>query len=81
MPNTLSDQLENQTKIALNGDFLRVNTKNKRVEASQIMEWYKEDFTMNGKSEIDFINIYRTDKIPSNFKLKYFPYDWKINQQ
>ena len=81
LPNTLSDQLENQTKIALNGDFLRVNTKNKRVEVSQIMEWYKEDFTMNGKSEIDFINIYRTDKIPSNFKLKYFPYDWKINQQ
>lgn len=81
LPRTLNEQLEAQTKIALNGDFLRVNAKKKRVEASQIMEWYKEDFTMDGANEIDFINKYRTDKIPSNFKLKYFPYDWKVNQQ
>ena len=81
LPNTLNSQLDTQTKIALNGSFLRVNAKKKRVEASQIMEWYKEDFTMNGASEIDFINKYRTDKIPNNFKLKYFPYDWRVNKQ
>lgn len=80
-PDTLNSQLDAQTKIALNGSFLRVNAKKKRVEASQIMEWYKEDFTMNGESEIDFINKYRTDKIPNNFKIKYFPYDWKVNKQ
>ena len=80
-PNTLNDQLETQTKIALNGSFLKVNTKKKRFEASQILEWYKEDFTMNGESEIDFINRYRTDKIPNHFKFKYFPYDWKVNTQ
>ncbi|WP_298530698.1 DUF547 domain-containing protein [uncultured Algibacter sp.] len=81
LPNSLNNQLDKQTKIALNGSFLKVNEKKKRIEASQIMEWYKEDFTMNGKSEIDFINTYRTDKIPNNFKLKYFPYDWKVNKQ
>lgn len=81
LPDTLNEQLNKQTKIALNGTFLRVNAKKKRVEASQIMEWYKEDFTMNGKTEIDFINTYRTDKIPNNFKLRYFPYDWKVNKQ
>jgi hypothetical protein len=81
LPDTLNDQLNTQTKIALNGTFLKVNLKKKRVEASQIMEWYKEDFTMNGISEIDFINQYREDKIPNNFKIKYFPYDWKVNQQ
>jgi hypothetical protein len=81
LPNTLNNQLETQTKIAINGTFLKVNIKKERVEASQIMEWYKEDFTMNGISEIDFINQYRQDKIPNNFKLKYFPYDWKVNQQ
>ena len=81
LPNTLNAQLDKQTKIALNGSFLRVNAKKKRVQASQIMEWYKEDFTMNGKSEIEFINKYRTEKIPNNFKLSYFPYDWKVNKQ
>ncbi|XMO85114.1 DUF547 domain-containing protein [Algibacter sp. AS12] len=81
LPTTLNTQLEEQTKIALNGSFLRVNTKKNRVQASQIMEWYKEDFTRNGKREIDFINTYRTEKLGSNFKLSYFPYNWNLNKQ
>lgn len=81
LPATLDDQFEKQTKIALNGSFLRVNEKKKRVEASQIMEWYKEDFTMNGISEIDFINKYRTKKLEGKFKLSYFPYNWNVNKQ
>ena len=81
MPNALNEQLETQTKIALNGTFLKVNTKKKKVEASEIMKWYKEDFTMNGKSEIDFINTYRTEKIPDGYKLSYFTYNWNLNKQ
>jgi len=81
LPNTLNTQLETQTKIALNGTFLRVNPKKKRVQASQIMEWYKEDFTRHGKSEIDFINAYRAEKLEGSYKLSYFPYDWKLNKQ
>ena len=81
LPNTLNAQLETQTKKAINGGFIRVNTKKKRVQASQIMEWYKGDFTMNGESEIDFINKYRTEKLEGKYKLSYFPYDWKVNKQ
>jgi len=81
LPRTLNKQLETQTKLAINGSFIKVNLKKKRVEASQIMEWYKGDFTMNGTSEIDFINKYRTEKIPAKSKLSYFPYNWKVNKQ
>ncbi len=81
MPNTLNAQLEKQTKEALNGSFLKVNTKKKKVEASEIMKWYKEDFTMDGITEIEFINKYRTEKIPDNFKLSYFTYNWNLNKQ
>lgn len=81
LPKTLDTQLAIQTKKAIDGTFLRVNMKKKRVEASQIMEWYKEDFTMNGQSEIDFINTYRTEKLDNKFKLSYFPYNWKVNKQ
>ncbi len=81
LPNTLDAQLEAQTKKAINGNFIRVNAKKKRVQASQIMEWYKEDFTMNGKSEIDFINQYRTEKLEGKYKLSYFPYNWNVNKQ
>lgn len=81
LPSTLEVQLERQTKLALNGNFLKVNAKKKRVEGSEILKWYKEDFTMNGISEIDYINKYRTEKIPNNFKLSYFPYNWNLNKQ
>jgi len=81
LPTTLDAQLQKQTKLALNGSFLRVNTKKKRVDGSEILKWYKEDFTMNGTSEIDFINKYRTEKIPSGFKLGYFTYNWNLNKQ
>ncbi|NJX14866.1 DUF547 domain-containing protein [Tamlana crocina] len=81
LPSTLNKLMDTQTKKALNGDFLMVNIKKKRVEVSQIMEWYKEDFTMNGTTEIDFINKYRTEKIPANFKIKYFEYNWQLNKQ
>ena len=73
--------LETQTKNALNGNFLKINTKKKKVEVSEIMKWYKEDFTMDGISEIDFINKYRTEQIPNNFKLSYFTYNWSLNKQ
>ncbi|WP_299130237.1 DUF547 domain-containing protein [uncultured Winogradskyella sp.] len=81
LPNTLNTQLDVQTKKAINGEFLKVNTKRKKVEASEIMKWYKEDFTMNGKTEIDFINTYRKDKISDDYKLSYFPYNWSLNKQ
>ena len=81
LPNTLNQQLEEQTTLALNGSFLKVNTKKKRVEGSEILKWYKEDFTTNKMSEIDFINTYRKEQIPTNYKLTYFPYNWNVNQQ
>lgn len=81
LPTTLETQLEEQTKLAINGRFLKVNVKKKHVEGSEILKWYKEDFTMNGMSEIDYINKYRTEKIPNNFKLSYFPYNWNLNKQ
>lgn len=81
LPSTLDAQLESQTKKAINGSFLKVNIKKKRISASKIMEWYKEDFTMNGKTEIDFINTYRTEKVPVKSKLSYFEYNWNLNKQ
>ena len=82
IPNTLESQLQKQAKLALNGTyFIKVNTKKKRVEGSKILEWYKEDFTKNGMTEIDYINTIRTEKIPTDYKLSYFEYNWKINKQ
>ena len=82
LPNTLEEQLQKQAVLALNGTyFIKVNAKKKRVYGSKILEWYKEDFTMNGMTEIEFINKYRKEKIPAKYKLTYFEYDWNVNKQ
>jgi len=81
LPDTLDAQMDKQTAIAINGSFIKVNAKKKRVEGSEILKWYKGDFTMNGMNEIDYLNKYRTEQIPSKYKLTYFPYNWKLNKQ
>ncbi|WBU90189.1 DUF547 domain-containing protein [Cellulophaga omnivescoria] len=80
IPNTLNNQLQKQTEIAINNpSFIMVN-KNK-VKLSQIFEWYKGDFTQDGKSLIDFVNIYRKEKINAKAKVSFYPYDWTLNKQ
>ncbi len=77
-PSILDSQLEEQTKLALNDSkFIQLN-KNK-VKISQIFEWYKGDFEHEG-NVVQFINIYKTDKLPETAKISYYPYDWTLNE-
>ncbi len=77
-PTRLNSQLTRQTKKALNDpNFIQVN-KNK-VKISQIFVWYKSDFEYYGKVT-DFINRYKSEKLPENVKVSYYPYDWKLNE-
>lgn len=77
MPSKLEAQLQRQTKLALNNpSFIRV--KGKKVQISQIFEWYNVDFTRSG-SVLEFINKYRDSKIDETAKLSYYPYDWTLN--
>lgn len=81
-PDSLEEQLNKQTKLALNNpNFIKVNNDAKKVQLSQIFEWYKSDFISKNSKEIDFINKYRTDKINSNFKIGYYSYDWTLNKK
>ena len=83
LPSTLENQLESQTKLALNNPtFIRVNKENEKVEISQIFNWYKKDFiSKKTKSILDFINFYRTEKIPENYKKTFYTYDWSLNNK
>ncbi len=77
-PSTLENQLQRQTEKSLNNpNFIKV--KGKKVQLSQIFEWYKVDFVRNG-SEVDYVNKFRKEKIPSDAKVSYYPYNWTLNQ-
>ncbi len=79
LPSTLDAQLQRQTEASLNNpNFIRM--KGKKVLLSQIFEWYKGDFTQQGRSLVDFVNLYRKEKLESNAKVGYYPYDWALNE-
>ena len=82
MPSTLEVQLEKQTKLAINNaNFIKIDRKAKKVQVSQIFEWYKEDFGSNNNSLISFLNKYLSSKIESNYKVSYYTYDWTLNKK
>ena len=77
-PEKLNEQLEEQTRIALNNnDFISATGNN--LSLSQIFNWYKSDFGGNKSSILAFINKYRTSNYPSSVKFSYYDYDWVLN--
>ena len=75
-PSKLEEQLEQQTRKALNDPtFIKADGNNTKL--SQIFKWYKNDFG-DGKNEvIQFINKYRESAISDN--TSYYSYDWTLN--
>ncbi|WP_196889669.1 DUF547 domain-containing protein [Aureivirga sp. CE67] len=81
-PEILEQQMEKQARLALNDpQFLRVKPAENTVEMSQIMVWYTKDFTNTGKTLIQYVNQYLENKIPEDYKVKYYKYNWKLNDQ
>lgn len=79
LPNTLEEQLERQTRLALNdAEFVRVEEQG--VELSQIFEWYASDFGGNKASSVAFINAYRETSLPDT-KVSFYAYDWSLNEK
>ena len=85
LPATVNEQLERETKYFFDEPRnATVDTANKIVKTSEILKFFPEDFLLKAPSLIAFINQYRSDKlgkIPADFKVEYFSYDWAINKQ
>ncbi|MGE0587855.1 MAG: DUF547 domain-containing protein [Cyclobacteriaceae bacterium] len=79
-PDQLDKQLGERTKITINDPkWLMVKSNQKQIDVSKIFEWYAGDFTRNGQTILTWINQYRTSKIPANYKVSYYEYDWSLN--
>lgn len=82
LPATLETQLEAQTKRALNDNtWVKVDATNSKVEYNQILDWYKADFLAASKNLTDYVNKYRTSKIPTAYTVGFYPYDWSLNKR
>lgn len=71
----LDAYLEEQARLFCNNPD-KVQIDGQVVRASQIFEWYKEDFEAAGGA-LAFIGKYRSD-LPQGATLEYIPYDWTL---
>jgi len=76
----LESQIQAQTRKSLNDEYF-IRTRGNGVQVSKIFEWYESDFTKNGQSVVGYINQFRDEKIPNNFRKTSYEYDWALNKQ
>ncbi len=81
-PDKLDQQLTERATLALNNkEWVRVYPEQKKVGLSKIFDWYKADFTSDGRTALEWINSFRKEKIPNNFVVGYYEYDWALNKR
>lgn len=81
-PVALDKQLTERATAALNNPgWLKINNAEKKVELSKIFEWYKKDFTADGRTELEWINQYRKEKIPATYAVGFYEYNWALNEK
>lgn len=59
-------------------DVTRNKLSKKKVQISEIFNWFKGDFTKNG-SVVDYLNQFSDTEIKSNARISYLKYDWTLN--
>lgn len=74
----LNEQLDEMSRSFINNSA-KNSIASDHVKVSQLFNWYKGDFTMNG-SVIDFLNKYSTTKINSGASIQYMEYNWNLNK-
>lgn len=57
---------------------LTINLEKKMAYTSEILKFFPEDFLAKASTLIEFINTYATAKIPADFNLDYFDYNWTV---
>jgi hypothetical protein len=56
-----------------------VDPVRREVWLSAIFDFYTSDFLRRAPSLIAYVNRYRAEPIPVDFKVRFFDYDWTVN--
>ena len=74
-PERVEEQLDRLTRQSVNDpEFLRIGKG--RIEISQLFRWYAADFG----SVKDFLNQYRDMPLEQGCAIRYYEYDWTLNE-
>ncbi len=81
-----ADKIDKQLDVAARtfiGESRNVRVLPARHELwlSGIFKFYTEDFLARAPNLIAYLNRYRSEQIPSDFKIRFFDYDWTVNER
>ncbi len=80
----LEQELEALTREFFSTDkHIRVDPAKREVAVSAILDFYTEDFVASGRREdlIGYVNRYRGEPVPDDYRVSFMDYDWTVNQQ
>jgi hypothetical protein len=76
-PEQLEEQLNIRTTKAVNDSaYVYYDDFSNTISVTRIFEWYASDFTPDVRT---FIDQYRTTGLPDKGKLRYYKYNWNLN--
>lgn len=82
LADTLEQQLDDGAREFYNSEkYVQVLPDQKKVRLSEILKFYTEDFLEDAPTLIDYVNKWRDEKIPTDYKHEFIPYDWTRNDQ
>ena len=58
-----------------------VDPVKREVWVAAIFDFYTKDFLARAPTLIDYVNRYRPDPIPPEFEVRFFDYDWTVNDR
>ena len=78
----LGTELDKQAKFFFGEERnLKIDPEKKRIYVSEILSFFTEDFLRKDPTLIQYINRYRREKIPDEYRVEFIPYDWTVNSQ
>jgi len=78
----LDAQLDEAARLFLNEERnVALDPASRVVRFNEILRFYTRDFLARAESLIGYANLYRSDTIPVDWKVRFIPYDWTLNRQ
>jgi hypothetical protein len=78
----VNEQLDREARRFYNEERnVKVDDTKRVLYVSEILKFYTKDFLAEAPSLGAYVNKYRDNKVPEDYKVEFIPYDWTINRQ
>jgi hypothetical protein len=78
----LDEQLDREARRFYNEERnVQVDHATRTLRLSEILKFYTGDFLAVAPSLAAYVNKYRDQKVPEDYRVEFIPYDWTINRQ